>query len=90
MWARSDSVSELPGGTYQVFARSDGFTSNRTLERAHAKALAYDEAREFCMAKSMQVFLIEDKGTEMSRPATTNPGENPEFTPVYLRFKCAK
>jgi hypothetical protein len=90
MWARTDAVGEAPGGTYQVSARADGFAPGRTLERAHAKALAYDEARDFCQAKNAQMFLVDDKGPEMDQPAQGASRVDMEFTSVNLRFKCAK
>ena len=90
MWARSDGIVDSQGGTYRISARTDGFTTERTMERAHAKAYVYDEARDFCSQKNSQVFLVDDKGPEMAEAPATAAGENPDFSAVTIRFRCGK
>ena len=90
MWARSDGVRESSGGTYQVSARSDGTSIGRTVEMAHARALAYDEAREFCSSKGTQMFLVGDKGPEMGLSSGRSADQNTEFLSASIRFRCAK
>ena len=91
MWARSDGVRDSSGGTYQVSARSDGISSiGRTVERAHAQALAYDEAREFCSSKGTQMFLVEYKRPELGLSSGRSADQNTEFISASIRFRCAK